>query len=630
MGVTVNVDTGGTFTDGYFTQDGRAVRVKVDTTPHDFTECFRDCLSEGARELGYGSLKSMLLETQAMRFSSTIGTNSIIQGSGPRIGLLVSPGAAESLYGSGRSDLYTLFLRPDLVVELEDDADEMAVRRSVSRLLTDGARILVVSLDDSPGLDTREQRIEQIIRKDYPRHYLGAVPCLLSSEVTQRASASVRTSTTVINAYLHGDMVKTLYRADEDVREDGYPHPLLIAHASGGVARVAKTRAIETYNSGPVGGVYAVRRMAERYGLENVLGLDIGGTSTDVSLLVNRRIDIDAEPEINGIRVSVPMVRTEALGSGGGSIARLADGTLTVGPESAGASPGPACYGLGGTLPTATDAEVVLGTVDPDWFLGGRKKLDAQRSRNALASLDSAATAEDLAWRVHQQLVQQVAIEVQQRIHAAGLEGSDVDMFAFGGAAGLFAADIAQAVGLRRVRSFDYSAVFSAFGISGMDIAHLYEIMTGPEVARSLEALIERARLDIAGEGFDSDSVRFEVEIDGPAGRMVYEYQHGGRVLADLADPEARARLRAVASTATADIPVRHSNEQTGAIAIRPLYRGGATMQAAVVPRDSMAEGELIGGPAVIESIDTVVVVPPDWQAIIDKFSTVVVSRKEQ
>jgi N-methylhydantoinase A/acetophenone carboxylase len=404
-GATVSIDTGGTFTDGYFTRGDQSARVKVDTTPHDVTEGMARCVAEGAAALGYPGVQALLLDTDAFRFSSTIGTNSIIQRSGPRVGLMVSAGAGESLYGDGPSPLYDVFLRPDLVMEIADPHDTAEVKGAVRRLLVGGARVLVASLAGSENDPGGEQAIKKTVYGEYPRHYLGAVACLVASDVTPRPGAARRTATAVIDAYLYPDMVKALYKADEDLRAQGYPHPLLIVHASGSVARVAKTRAIETYSSGPVGGVYGSARLAHHHKLRAVVTMDIGGTSTDVSLIDDAQVPSQIRPEVAGIDVHTPRVRVDAVGGGGGSIARWAApgaggvprgpgaggvprgvGRFTVGPDSVGAVPGPACYGLGGTQATVTDAEVVLGHLDPAWFLGGRRRLDPDRARMAIES----------------------------------------------------------------------------------------------------------------------------------------------------------------------------------------------------------------------------------------------------
>jgi len=454
VGSTVNIDTGGTFTDGYFTRGDAAFRVKVDTTPHDLTECLANCVAEGAKLLGYPGVQALLVDTDVFRFSSTIGTNSIIQRTGPRIGLLVSPGAARTLYGEAPSSLFDSLIREDLVAEVADPFDADEVRAAARRLLVGGARILVASLAGSEDDATGEEAIKKLVTTEYPRHYLGAVPCLLASDVTPRAGAGRRTATAVVNAYLHPDMVRSLYKADEDLRRGGYPHPLLIVHASGGVARVAKTRAIETYNSGPVGGVHGTARMARQYGLAHVAAIDVGGTSTDISVVTDGNVAFETDPHVENIPVHSPMVWVEAIGGGGGSIARRTENAYTVGPDSAGAVPGPACYGLGSTRPTVTDAEVVLGHLDPQWFLGGRRRLDPQRARSALEQIAGDDPAEHAAWQVHQTLVAVVGDRVGQELAGREIDPAEATLFAFGGGGGLIAAEVAARCGIPRVLSF--------------------------------------------------------------------------------------------------------------------------------------------------------------------------------
>lgn len=629
MGATVNIDTGGTFTDGYLTRDGQSTRVKVDTTPHDLTECLAMCLAEGASSLGYPNAQALLLDTDVMRFSSTIGTNSIIQRTGPRVGLLISEDAAETLYGDGESPLYEFFVLRDLVAEVKDPFDVDEVRRHVRRLLVAGARILVVSLQGSEEDPRGEEAIRAVVQDDYPRHYLGAVPCLIASEVTPRPGAAARTATAVINAYLHPDMVKTLYKADEDLRSEGFPHPLLIAHASGGLARVAKTKAIETYNSGPAGGVYGAARFAALYGLQNVVTLDIGGTSTDVALVMAGLVPFDGNPSIGGIAVNTPMVGVGAIGGGGGSIARKKDGEYTVGPDSVGASPGPACYGLGGTQPTACDAELVLGHVDPDWFLGGRRKLDGERARNALAAIAADDTVEEAAAAVRDALVARTVAEVGSAIEQIGTPPSEFTLLAFGGGGGLYAAEVAAAVGVPTVLCPANSSVFSAFGISGMDVGHVYELSLEGDLPSRLAALRERARLDAGGEGLDPDTLTFQLEIEVAAGLLeVVPLQADADFLGlQVSVPDDSRAIRFRASSPVVDVPPvpRATGDEDPSQAKksqRDIYRSGGYVAAGVFDRDLLEPGNVVHGPALIDAVDTTIVVPAHTRFTIDGYGT--------
>ncbi|MDA8267051.1 MAG: hydantoinase/oxoprolinase family protein [Actinomycetota bacterium] len=613
MTATINIDTGGTFTDGYFTRDGSAERVKVDTTPHDLTECLANCVAEGARRLGYPNVQALLLDTEVFRFSSTIGTNSIIQRTGPRIGLLVSPGAAERLYGEGDSPLYEFLMRRELVAEVADPFDAGEVRTVVRNLLVGGARILVVSFDGSEDDPQSEEAVKKIVQTEYPRHYLGAVPCLLASEITPRHGAERRTATAVINAYLHPDMVRFLYKADEDLRSEGHPHPLLIVHSSGGVARVAKTRAIETYNSGPVGGVYGAAAVSARLGLEHLVTMDVGGTSTDVAVISGAHVPFEADPRVAGVAVHVPMVRVDAVGGGGGSLAGHADGTYTVGPESAGASPGPACYGLGGQRATASDAEVVLGHLDPEYFLGGRRRLDPARARTALERVAGSDPVEEAAWHVHRALVKVAADKVADMIAESGTSPSEFTLLAFGGGGGLYGAEVAEACGVPRVLSLPQSSVFSAFGISGMDLAHVYELRPGIELAEQLAAATKRAQLDAAGEGSEPSALSYRLEIDRDGGSVVEPFD-GTNVPAAATGSDVRAlRMRAtvpIPQTEMATFPVEGEDAGAAQKGTRTVWRDGAAADIPVYDRDLLRPGNRVDGLAMVDATDTTILVP--------------------
>jgi len=632
LSTTISIDTGGTFTDGYFTHGETVARVKVDTTPHDLTECLAECVREGADKLGFPSVQALLLECETFRFSSTIGTNSIIQRTGPRIGLLVSPGETGGLYGTGESQLYEFFIRKELVIEVSDAFNAEEVQEHVNTLLVRGARILVASLEGSDQDPAGELAIKQVIQREYPRHYLGAVPCLLASEVTTRPGAERRTATAVINAYLHPDMVKILYKADEDARTGGYPHPLLIAHASGGVARVAKTRAIETYNSGPVGGVYGSQRMLEAYRIKQAVAVDIGGTSTDITVLAADGIPFDPAPAVEGVPVHTPMVRIKSVGGGGGSIVRLTPHGYTIGPDSAGASPGPACYGLGGTHATGTDAEVVLGNIDPDWFLGGRRRLDAGRARAAIEKVAGDRSAVEAAWEIHEAIVSLVAREILQSLKELKLSPGDFSLFAFGGAGGLYAAEIAAQCGVHEVLCFDPASVFSAFGIAGMDLSHVYDVPVNQPGDKALAALRRRAELDVMGEGFPTSALSFQLEVeDGDAISIVEINGDWGKASKGLAQFAGRARLRAsvpIERGAVSNLGSAGGDKSRALKANREVFHTGEShSHAAVYDRELLEVGKVIDGPALIEARDTTLLIPPDQTGVMDQYGTIFIAK---
>jgi N-methylhydantoinase A/oxoprolinase/acetone carboxylase beta subunit len=427
--------------------------------------------------------------------------------------------------------------------------------------------------------------------------------------VTPHPGAARRTATAVVNAYLHPDMVRVLYKADEDVRASGAGRPLLIVHSSGAVARVAKTRAIETYNSGPVGGVNGSASMARRYGLDAVVTMDIGGTSTDVAVVTRGSVPLDPDPSVAGIPVFSPMVLVSAVGGGGGSIARKTDSGYTVGPDSVGASPGPASYGLGGTAATATDAEVVLGHIDPEWFLAGRRKLDSGRARAALERIAGGDDVEAAAWEVHRALVAVAGAAVDAELGRRGVAAADATLFAFGGGGGLYGAEVALSLGIPRVFCFEASSVFSAAGISGMDVGHVYEMrVNGSPAEEQLAALRERAALDSRGEGFDPSELQFDVEVDG--------------------DGSGSGRLRAWIPIAA---PVERDREAAGADPSgarkgeREIHHPEGRISATVYDRDRLASGNVVEGPALVEATDTTIVIPSGMRMTVDQHGTGVI-----
>lgn len=541
--VTIDIDTGGTHTDGFFTRGEEVVRAKVETTPHDLTVCFQQCLLEGTRLLGYPQLPELLNDTAVVRFSTTIGTNTLIQRNGPKLGVLVTSGYENTLYAAPAVDHPVLgfLVPPEMVlgvrgeldsegkVRVEVDTEE--VKRALKELLERGARMIVVSLKGAHLNPAPERRIKEVILSQYPRHYLGSVPVLLSSEITVRPGEAERTNVTLLNAYFHPNMARTLYRSEDLLREAGYPRPLLIVHADGGTARVAKTRAIDTYNSGPVAGLYGSAFLAEYYGHGNVVTLDIGGTSSDLGILERGGLPHEFRPRIEGIPINLPVLEITTLGAGGGSIASVtAEGALQVGPESAGALPGPACYNLGGEAATVTDANLVLGFINPDYFLGGRKRLNRRLAEEALlrrVAEPLKISLEKAASRVIEEMEGRVLSRLKRLLDERGLAAHQAVLYGFGGAGGLHCSRIADGSGIPRAYTFAHNPVFCAYGASTMEVVHVYEsyaaIRIGPGTGgdslrekfnQTVNALQERAFRDMRGEGFSPDQITFVLELE--------------------------------------------------------------------------------------------------------------------
>ena len=654
---TADIDVGGTFTDGFFTDGTIAHRAKVLTTPHDLTECFLGCLQRGAVAFGR-DLPDFLGQTQVVRLSTTLGTNTLLQRRGPKVGLLVTSGAERSLYSGGEGGPHPL-VNPDLVrgVAEEMDAHGHPVRvpepeqvlAAVRELVGLGARIIAVSLANSRYSPEHELLVRTIVRDRYPAHYLRSVPLQLAHEVTASDGDHVRTNTVLLNAYLHGDLARGLYRAEDLARAQGMRRPLLIVHAAGGSARVAKTVAVQTLSSGPAVAVHGAAVTARQLGLTHVVTADMGGTSLDVAILDGTEPAVVAEPVIAGLRVAVPVIATESIGAGGGSIAQLADGKLVVGPESAGSSPGPACYGKGGQRPTVTDANLLLGLLSADGFLGGRMRLDADRARAVIErrlGRELGLDAEAVAARIRAQVNATMADEVRARLDATGVDAGEYTMFAFGGGGPLHACDIAERAGLRRVIGFPHGSVFSAFGSSTVDIWHRYtravDMAPGSEgavqqVATAVTELTRQGDLDMRGEGFEPGDVTVtaSLAID----------RHGHReevpLRGDAAPPSAQAapdgtRLREVivdmrVATPTWTPPrVPLSPQRATPQAEREVRwsADGPAVRTPVVALEAMTAGTQIDGPAIIDTADTVYAVNPGWAAVLTADGNVALERR--
>lgn len=668
---TADIDVGGTFTDGFFTDGQGWRRSKVLTTPHDLTECFLNCLREGAAQFGV-SLKEFLRQSLVVRLSTTLGTNTLIQRRGPRIGLLVSAGHEEDLYGQGRAAVLDQFLQPELVAGVREQVDERGrslvapergeVLATVRRLVDLGARMIAVSFARSWRNPAHERAVRAIVRERYPEHYLRSIPLQLGHEVSPAVDDHARTNTVVLNTYLHRELARGLYRAEDLAREHGMGHPLLVVHAGGGCARVAKTVAIQTLSSGPAVAVCGAAAIAAQLGLRQVVTADMGGTSLDVAVLDDSAPPVTHAPRVAGVALALSMIDTASIGAGGGSIAHVAEAELRVGPHSAGSVPGPACYDKGGMEPTVTDANLVLGFLDPNRFLGGRMRLSRKRAEDALSRRllrYLGGTLDDCAAAVRARIDATMADEIAARLRRHGGDPAQYTLFAFGGGGPVHGCAIAERVGMRRVIGFPFGSVFSAFGSSTVDVKHQYwsnvvgllvEPLATAHASEALAALRRQAILDMRGEGFAAERVAFGLELvlHAPSGecRLPWpaETADGGldtrAVVARLREALPRseaeaAELRALVLEARAEVPHwlpsaaperPHRPTAPERRAVRWSVEGGR-LDTPVYQYAALELGAELEGPAIIETTDTLYAVAPGWRARLDGWGNVVMER---
>ncbi len=657
---TIDLDVGGTFTDGFFS-DGQTYRTaKVPTTAHDVPACVLDCVAAGAAAFDTDTA-GLLREASVFRLATTIGTNIIVQGRGAKSGLLVSAGAEGDLYGNGPAGVIAEgFIRSEMIAGIGGAIDETGaeatpvdpeeVLAAVRRLVNQGARIVGVCLRNAWRNDAHEVRVREIIHERYPVHYLRSVPLQLSTEVSPVSDDHARANSLVVNEMLHREMTRSLYDLEDRLRDAGYRWPLLVTHASGGCARVAKTVAAETLQSGPAAAVLGAWRIAQLTGAEHVVAADMGGTSLDVAFASAEQPPWNPRPTVEGVPLAIPMLSVESIGAGGGSIAHVdGDGTLSVGPDSAGAYPGPACYGQGGAEATVTDADLILGYIDPGHLLAGRMPLDLAAAQDAVGERVAASSGASLggaAAMVREAIDSEMAAAILRGVQERSLDPASVTLLAFGGAGPLHAASIAERAGIRRVLAFPFGSVFSAYGSSTTDVMHLYRDTHGssaanPGLADAIEVGTERMRSvavkDMRGEGFRSDELDYQTVLElWTGGRATLVSATNGDGLADVVqrmtnglDAPGSVALEAAWTVVSAGVPHWSPERVDGFAAHAPVVSGsrGITWSAEQGPTatptyelTSLVPGAVVEGPTVIDAADTGYVVPEGWRLTVDGY----------
>jgi N-methylhydantoinase A len=648
---SVDIDVGGTLTDGIFGDGTRIICAKVDSTPHDLTVCLFDCLTHGATQLGFPDLPAFLDQVELLRWSTTITSNVLAEQCGPQIGLIVSQGHEKDLYGAHQaSPILNRIVNENNVIGIEG-LDGATILKAVRSLLESGVRRICVSLQGALQNPEQERHIKRIIDEQYPDHFLGSVPVLTGSDICENTDDMTRTCYAVINAYTHSALAATLFKAEDELRySHGYSRAFLISHINGGVAGVSKTRAIDTMESGPVLGLYGATYLAKIYGLKNVIALDVGGTTAKVGVIQNGEPVYSQESDLFGIplRVSLPYLRSIALG-GGSVVKRTAEG-VQLGPESMGSFPGPVCYGLGGDNPTLTDGFLTAGLINPEYFLGGTKHLDLAAARESIESniakplglsIDEACRA--VIHRAHDMVAEMISDATRQLKQ----DLSDHVLFAYGGNGGLFACGVAERSGLNDVYVFALGPVFSAFGSSVSDICHVYEhsfhrfLAEGGDVG-SLNGLIEEMKAtgirDLLGEGIQPDNAVFSVEMELARSSGANLYVKCPQLhFASMADlrrkivpglPQGEVSIelvrmrvtKAIARPALVMSELGSEDPSPTFVQERKVAYGSGNGMARVYTWESLRPGNKVQGCALLEAQNTTYFVPEGWSLEVDQY----------
>jgi N-methylhydantoinase A/oxoprolinase/acetone carboxylase beta subunit len=662
---TIDIDVGGTLTDGIFTNGENVFCAKVDTTPHDLTVCLFDCLAQGAAKLGFADTVQFLENIELIRWSTTITSNVLAEMRGPRIGLLVSDGHEVDLYGPDpRSVLLNRLVAEKDVIGLRESASEIENTNAARALLERGVRRICVSLKGSHRDAARESSVKSAIEEQYPDHYLGSVPVLTGSDISKSTDDRTRTNSAVMNAYTHGALAATLFKAEDELRQTSdYRGAFLVSHINGGVAGVAKTKAIDTIESGPLLGVHGSAYLAKAYGLADVIAMDIGGTTAKISVLKKGEPIYRKPVAFFGVplEISLPDLRSIALG--GGSVVKpdwnAQSPQVVLGPESMGAFPGPACYGLGGDQPTLTDAFVVAGFINPDFFLGGTKPIDlaaAWKTIEEKVAKPLHLSREEASKTIISRAFELVAVVIAEAGKELGQDCSSHTLFAYGGNGGLFACGVAERAGLDRVQVFSLGPVFSAFGSSISDICHVYErALSGTPISDGdaarfrafLEGMKAEAVKDLLGEGIRPEGLSYAIEFEvSTNGRSSFPVPCSEPSLAGEGELQAALGIATEAQSGSIAVelirlrvkkpmlkprfterPFRVSDARHAQTGTRQVLWGSRSGEARVFRWESLEPGNTVSGPAVLEGLSTTYFIPEAWTLVVDRFGNSAINR---
>jgi len=698
MSYVVAVDSGGTFSDCVVRDPaGGITRAKAPSTPPAFEQGVVAAVAEAAGALGL-SLEELLEQTSIFAHGTTVATNVLITRTGAKTALLTTRGHEDAIV-IGRTVQKVAGLAEEEIIDVArlSKADPLVPRSRIhgidERVDRAGSVVVPLHLDRLDGLaeELREDGVEAVavsllwsfMNPEHERALRTWLETLsaerngngggrrwfvtTSSELVPVIREYERTSTTVLNAYLTPSVNGYLERMRSELRGHGHKGAIAVMHSSGGVYSIdeARERGVTLLSSGPAGGMLGTRSLAEQLGLDRVIATDVGGTSFDVGVLVDGELSYAQAPIFAKYPVALPIIDVTSIGAGGGSIAWIEHetGVLRVGPRSAGARPGPACYGTGGVEPTVTDANLVLGRLDPDYFLGGRMRIDRDL---ALAALDRIASPlgldpEPAAAAVIDIVDSQMADLIRKVTVERGLDPSRFAVFCYGGAGGLHAASYASKLGSSHVVVPSAAAVFSAFGIGVSDakrVAVASDPMWAPfdlgrwrrrfgELEESLQRELAQERLptgNLTLQRFvalqfkgQAHAVRIPVtdadlDPDDGGDRVIerftelYEERYGRGTAYRQAGVE--ALTFSVEATAGLPVPKPEPLPSEGADAShaakgsRPVYLHelGRCEDVTVIDAERLRPGNELVGPAVIEAPDTTVLVHGGQRLWVDGF----------
>ena len=678
---TIAVDTGGTFTDMVVLEHetGEVEVLKTPSTPHDPGQATLD----GLAELIAGGLRAE--EVTSFTHGTTVGTNILVQDKGARVGLLITDGFSGvndvwhiPRFGSDLSDIYVEknppvepWLREEVVERIDFQGnvkkplDVDQARDAVKRLKRKGAESIAVVLLFSFLNPTHERALAEMLAEEFPD---GSVS--LSSEILPQIREFPRLSTTVANARLAPAMTEYLGKLAQGLKGLGITtEQLYIMQSNGGVAKITSVIPITTLLSGPCAGSEAGMQIAASAGFTNMVSFDMGGTSSDIALGEDGSVLEQTSVLIGDWEIAAPMLMINTIGAGGGTIAWIdGGGALQVGPHSAGAEPGPVAYDKGGTQPTVTDADLILGMLHPEYLLGGKVKTNKQKAYEAIADMgaqlgiDPMGTAEGIIRIINAKMEEGIREVSTER----GYDLRNFVLVAFGGAGPVHAARLAADLGMSKVVVPPMPGVSSALGLIMADprrdfvrsrLRGLADI-DASELSAVFTELRQQALSEFVADGFDGDSIEFAFSLDLRYQGQGYELNVAAGASAEL-NPSAIAELRERFDRAHEQLfghsakgePVEAVNYRVRSTVRVPKFsmkrydqasgpadaakvderevyfdRQSGMTATPVFDRALLSPGHEVVGPAIVEQLDSTTVIYPGQRAVVDDYRNLVIT----
>lgn len=692
MASYIGTDIGGTFTDLVLLSDEGDVRIfKALTTPDDRTRGVLDAMELAAEATGVSS-DTLVKELAYFSHGTTAATNAFIERKGARTGLLTTRGFEDTLriqramagwIGMPVHEISHFSKRkvPDPIVpqdlvqgviervdykgEVIVALDEAAARASIRTLVEKGVESIAISLLWSFTNPKHEARLAELVEEEAPGMFVTT-----SSLLVPIIGEYERTSTTSINAYLGPVIHRYINGLEKAVRGYGFEGPISIMESGGGVlpASEAAFQAANLLTSGPAGGVLASQKLGSLLGYDNILTADMGGTSFDVGLIVDGQPLLETVREEGRFHVALPSIKVTAIGAGGGSIARVADGHLTVGPHSAGSTPGPACYGRGGVEPTITDADVVLGIIDPRYFLGGKMGLDVAAAHEAVRKYVAEPLGLDVvqaAAGIREVANNQMADLLRRVTLRAGFDPRDFVLMAYGGAGATHAHQYAEVAGIHTIVAPNTGPAHSAYGTVTGDRHRSFSLAVGQHAPARFKRASDHVDIDRINQGFEglearakaalgdaADIHRFvgmrfrqqvhEIGVEAPAGVLnaeqidalvdAFEVQYERIYGEDTALRISGVEFSVVRVEATSPVVRPQAKTVDGAgrsnapCDSRDVYfYGHGFVSTAIYRSEDVGPGHPIVGPCIIERPDTTIVVGPGQTAEMEPYGNIII-----